>query len=262
MIKFFRKIRQRLLTEHRLGKYLLYALGEIVLVMIGILLALQVSNWNEERKNRKEQFFILNKLQSDLESDSAQIKEKISAAESGIENYKFCLDVLAREKNASRAEFMVRFGGLLAINYFNQNTTTFDNLVSSGKIELIADQDLLDSIVAYYNEDYSAWDSAMKDYTRNIIAPYIMANDHMPHMDQAKGLAFDGYKEFYAEDISRFDVKPKTLDDYRQDIFIINSLRQKTFNLQGQASLYQGLQKYIDELIRMIVEEKQKLKND
>ncbi len=50
MIQFFRKLRQKLLVENRLGKYLLYATGEILLVMIGILLALQVKYWNEKRK--------------------------------------------------------------------------------------------------------------------------------------------------------------------------------------------------------------------
>ena len=52
MIKFFRKIRQKLLNENRFSKYLVYAIGEIVLVMIGILLALQVNNWNELRKKK------------------------------------------------------------------------------------------------------------------------------------------------------------------------------------------------------------------
>ena len=50
MIKFFRRIRQRLLAENKISKYLLYAIGEIVLVVIGILIALQINNWNEEQK--------------------------------------------------------------------------------------------------------------------------------------------------------------------------------------------------------------------
>ena len=50
MIKFFRKIRQRLLTENKFSKYLIYAIGEIILVVIGILIALQINNWNENRK--------------------------------------------------------------------------------------------------------------------------------------------------------------------------------------------------------------------
>ncbi|MGB5318748.1 DUF6090 family protein [Eudoraea sp.] len=50
MIKFFRRIRQQLLKENNLSKYLLYAIGEIVLVVIGILIALQINNWNQENK--------------------------------------------------------------------------------------------------------------------------------------------------------------------------------------------------------------------
>lgn len=52
MIKFFRKIRKNMIKENRTSKYLVYAIGEIVLVVIGILIALQVNNWNEERKTR------------------------------------------------------------------------------------------------------------------------------------------------------------------------------------------------------------------
>lgn len=54
MIKFFRKIRQRMFTENKFGKYLIYAIGEIILVVIGILIALQINNWNEGVKQRKE----------------------------------------------------------------------------------------------------------------------------------------------------------------------------------------------------------------
>src|SRR6056297_275206 len=55
MIKFFRRIRQKLLSENKFSKYLLYALVEIVLVVIGILIALQINNWNEEQKRRIEE---------------------------------------------------------------------------------------------------------------------------------------------------------------------------------------------------------------
>jgi hypothetical protein len=52
MIKFFRKIRQKMLTENKFSNYLLYAFGEILLVVIGILIALQINNWNEINKNK------------------------------------------------------------------------------------------------------------------------------------------------------------------------------------------------------------------
>ena len=60
MIKFFRKIRQKLLSENKFSKYLIYAVGEIVLVVIGILIALQINNWNEIRQIKKVEKEIFN----------------------------------------------------------------------------------------------------------------------------------------------------------------------------------------------------------
>ena len=69
MIKFFRKIRQHLLMQNKTGKYFKYAIGEIVLVVIGILIALQINNWNENRLKNKSVKTYLNNLIQDLESD-------------------------------------------------------------------------------------------------------------------------------------------------------------------------------------------------
>tara|TARA_R110000765_G_scaffold127959_4_gene226037 strand:+ start:1835 stop:2227 length:393 start_codon:yes stop_codon:yes gene_type:complete len=66
MIKFFRKIRQNLLMENKTGKYFKYAIGKIVLVMIGILLALQVSNWNQDRKDRISERKLLDNIHRDF----------------------------------------------------------------------------------------------------------------------------------------------------------------------------------------------------
>jgi hypothetical protein len=77
MIKFFRKIRQQLLAENKFHKYLVYALGEIALVMIGILLALQVNNWNEQRKDRVTEQLMLTALQEDLLINVARLKKDI-----------------------------------------------------------------------------------------------------------------------------------------------------------------------------------------
>ena len=71
MIKFFRQIRQKLLQENRFSKYLLYAIGEIILVVIGILIALQINNWNERRKtNENIKIYhqnLIENLQTDIE---------------------------------------------------------------------------------------------------------------------------------------------------------------------------------------------------
>ena len=77
MIKFFRRIRQQLLTENKFSKYLLYAIGEIVLVVIGILIALQINNWNQYQKQLKTEKEILKELKIGLESDYTNITKSI-----------------------------------------------------------------------------------------------------------------------------------------------------------------------------------------
>lgn len=75
MIKFFRKIRQNLLMENKTRKYFKYAIGEIILVVIGILIAVQINNWNENRKGKASLNAIYDLVISDLESDLKTIPE-------------------------------------------------------------------------------------------------------------------------------------------------------------------------------------------
>jgi hypothetical protein len=82
MIKFFRKIRQTLLSENKTGKYFKYAFGEIILVVIGILIALQINNWNDNRKNQIEEKAVLESLLENLSLAKIQsqqlIKEEVA----------------------------------------------------------------------------------------------------------------------------------------------------------------------------------------
>lgn len=91
MIQIFRKIRQRLLTEIKFSKYLFYALGEIFLVVIGILIALQINNWNEDLKSEKDEKYVLTEILKNLEEDAALVdkiisqRQKAQAAVLGLE---------------------------------------------------------------------------------------------------------------------------------------------------------------------------------
>ena len=73
MIKFFRKIRKKMLTENKFSKYMLYAIGEIVLVVIGILIALQINNWNELRKTQDTKNSVYSVIKTDLVTDIENI---------------------------------------------------------------------------------------------------------------------------------------------------------------------------------------------
>jgi hypothetical protein len=78
MIKFFRKIRQKLLSQNRVTRYLVYALGEILLVVIGILIALQINNANEAHKARQSERVVLNNLIQDLRADSLSFSDNLA----------------------------------------------------------------------------------------------------------------------------------------------------------------------------------------
>ncbi|TLP71099.1 DUF6090 family protein [Maribacter sp. ACAM166] len=80
MIKFFRKIRQKTLTENKFGKYLTYAIGEIILVVIGIFLAIQLNNLNENRKEVDKEVSFLLRLKDDFNSDITDLSREDSLA--------------------------------------------------------------------------------------------------------------------------------------------------------------------------------------
>jgi hypothetical protein len=94
MIRFFRKIRQKLLVKNQLQKYMLYAIGEIFLVMIGILLALGVNNWNETRKADKVEVKLLTELKEAIISDYLQIEMVIQLNQSAQSSCKILLEHL------------------------------------------------------------------------------------------------------------------------------------------------------------------------
>ncbi|WP_298369177.1 DUF6090 family protein [uncultured Lutibacter sp.] len=137
MIKFFRKIRQNLLMENKTGKYFKYAVGEIILVVIGILIALQINNWNE---NRKQSNVIQNyyyQLEEDLADETDNIKDKISRISESIASYEQYLQ-LTKESNLELIEMMNALTQVkLAFWYPSFNSNTIGTLESTGDIKLI-----------------------------------------------------------------------------------------------------------------------------
>jgi hypothetical protein len=251
MIKFFRKIRYNLIEQNKTSRYFKYAFGEIILVVIGILIALQINNWNQERNENKKEQFILHKLQNEINSDVVNISNQIIVNIDNLSDLKMAANILLNNEAGDINVFRERISNILNIGLFNQNTTTFSNLISTGKIELIKNQILLDSILLYYNADYRSWDSAMMDYTRNIIAPNLLNFDHIPETDYKRDERFSN-DEFSVLDISKSDVMTKSLSDYKQSVFFINILRQKIRILEGQNSRYKKLRAMMQSLLSQI----------
>ena len=98
MIKFFRKIRQTLIMENNTGKYLKYAIGEIVLVVIGILIALQLNNWNTDRINSIEEGKILSNLNSEFKLNKTNLSNDILETEQSIEMGKQIMGLVGEDE--------------------------------------------------------------------------------------------------------------------------------------------------------------------
>jgi len=147
MIKFFRKIRYDLMEKNRTGKYLKYAIGEIILVVIGILIALQINNWNEKQKIEKEEIGILHNLLESLYSAKEQSNREILE-----ENQLKQSLLIALGKNSNKNKFSINTisDSLFYDILWNSNPNvpvlnSYSDIKSSGKIGIIKNQDIRES---------------------------------------------------------------------------------------------------------------------
>ena len=173
MIKFFRKIRQNLLSEGKTKKYLLYAIGEIALVMIGILLALQVNNWNEQRKDDKKEQELLGQLRSEFQSNLEQLDEKISLRNNMVTASFRLLDFVDYPENRNNDSILKNLG-------YSVLAPTFDPIVndinSSGRIQLIRNTQLKEKLSRWTSEiiQVTEEEQVWLHYRNNIYMPLLL----------------------------------------------------------------------------------------
>jgi len=153
MISLLRKIRKNLVTENRVSKYFLYAVGEIVLVVIGILLALQINTWNKEKQIKVLEHSTLVNLKEDLEIQKELLKEQIDYEVSIAVLIDSAQQYIGNDANkAILSRFLFELNGR---HTFKANRVTFNNMISNGSINLISEAKLQNSIIRYFQRlDY------------------------------------------------------------------------------------------------------------
>ena len=156
MIKFFRKIRQNLLSEGKTGKYLKYAFGEIFLVVIGILIALQINNWNEVQKGKMKATTILKAIRSDMVKDLELIEELKPYWGREIMYFKKVLPSFNPRKEITSFE---GFDTISKISYselfgydmpFRSSKSAYDAMIADGNSDLIINDTLYSNIQRFY----------------------------------------------------------------------------------------------------------------
>ncbi len=154
MIKFFRKIRQQMLTENKSSKYLLYAIGEIFLVVIGILIALQINNWNENEKTAAFELELLHSFKDGLEHDLEDIKANVWAHKRSIAAIDTLLYLLESDEPYNSNKVSRHFSDAMTVTYFQYSTSAFETLKSK-VITTIAKKELRDQIIGVYDSQFN-----------------------------------------------------------------------------------------------------------
>lgn len=190
MIKFFRKIRKQLLTENKFSKYLLYAIGEVILVVIGILIALQINNWNEGIKERAQEQKYLIEISKNLEADNTQI-ESVGIEYQNIISKIDSLHIFIKRAEPTTTDYKKLFNYFLAVSYvpkFNPQKNGYNNLISAGDINQIQNQELMKKIASHYNSI---------DYNNQLITETLLGSSGKDIHPPIKRLI--GKKEFLAD---------------------------------------------------------------
>lgn len=248
MMKFFKKIRQNLLSEGKTGKpafaagrYFKYAIGEITLVVIGILIALQINIWNENRKSNEIKQYYLESLKNNIIQDTAHINSRLTDLSHTI----YLIDSLSNlSPELSSNESLSAILPNILMNTFNMNieTSTIEDLKSTGNLKLIEDKSLRNLILFYYKDVGSqekGLNSAVSAYARETIGPYLMKN---------YGLAF--IEGNLSKDIK--DRFPLTITQLKRDVFLVNILGFRKMLLLSLKQTYLDALLNANQLLEMI----------
>jgi len=149
MIPFFRKIRKKMADDNRPLKYARYAIGEIVLVVIGILIALQINTWKEEQKSKRVEFVILTELKKNIEADILELDSTLTKVNHRIRSSKIILKSLSNNDSYSDS-LNSHFGWAMVYDNMQFHTGAYESLKSSGS-QLINDESLRFEISNYYD---------------------------------------------------------------------------------------------------------------
>ncbi|MDP2040192.1 MAG: DUF6090 family protein [Algoriphagus sp.] len=212
MIYFFRKIRQKLLGEGKLVNYLKYAIGEILLVVIGILIALQINTWNENRKATQAENNFLQNVLLDLEMDEAKLTYYLKFYTKRIE---YLDTLLTYVRNPNKTMGIEKFGKYVEPIFYSetptQNSTTFESAKSIGTFNNFKNKELLKDLSQYY-ADFESIEYTFSTITRLVESTFEPILYDLPESYITKET---GDLVIAEEDVQAFYEKIASIKDYR-----------------------------------------------
>lgn len=236
MIHFFRKIRQNLLSKGNIGKYLKYAFGEIVLVVIGILIALQINNLNEFRKERRVEFNTLNEILANLDDDLKNLDLKINETNIFLTHSSKVLEHLQNGTPLTDS-LMYHYSALIGHGNFEPTRIAYEKLSTIG-IDIIQNKNLRQAISELYTVKYFVFVEDRRTVVRRF-------QENQVVLVQNKIKLYENYKK----------AEPIDLGALRNDIPFQNMLITNVWILNWVIERYEKGAEEIKSVQRLINEE-------
>jgi len=250
MIKFFRHIRQRMIKENKVSKYLLYAIGEIVLVVIGILIALQINNNNEQRKVREKEQTYLAALQEEFIYNQSQLEKVMSScARFGDAAKEILKHTGPDEPSISEEEFIGLFLGMIASEVqYRPSNGVLEEIISSGKLEIFQDPQL--------RELLSSWDGIL------FTVRFQEQETNDARMEVIQLVNFDGnVRQLFQVSMNEiFELTPSKFENENRDLLRSHVFESRTTAFLATTTFtymyyYPKIERSINEILELIDQE-------
>jgi len=247
--------------ENKTGNYFKYAIGEIVLVVIGILIALQINNWNESNKESKTENVYINNIIRDLNNQAKSIESHLKREEEFFEVSKDILENYYEYNFLKLDSVFFNQGTKLTVrSTFSINDPTFTDLVSSGNIKLITDTTKKDQVIKYY-QDLERVEKIIQNNNSQLIDQNF-SQVYLKHGYLAPS-SFDGYKLLISETkisnkILNQSDKLKNISSSlltkKDELELINAITQRHIVANGHMNYMKTLKDLTHSLIKTLEE--------
>ena len=243
MLRFFSKIRLKLAAENRPVKYMRYAIGEILLVVIGILIALQVNNWNQERKDLKEGKLIRQNIHEEFIKNQELLKVSRKSNEEALSSGKLLISLVGADKfELAKHNLDSLFNSSMMADSYLPTSNSLQDIMQSGRMNLLNNAELKNTILS--------WNAALdlfKEYKE--VQTNWQNNQFMPYT-----LSVISYKQMDIYNQKSWSGKSKLATDYYplfQDLKFENIVDNNLWLLEHLLNQLDDIEKYQERIIEL-----------
>jgi len=244
MINFFRKIRKNLLTQNKVSKYLLYAIGEIVLVVVGILIALSINNWNESKKILATEKESYSNLLRSLKKDSLELVRVIQFQTKSIEAQNTIIQSQKIDNMSSNEITEMLYDIYNGAYSFFPKYGTYNSIVANRGIDIIKSESIKSNLIDLYDYwcyRYENVDNVLDKKYHDVLYPFLQkeigffANSDFEY-ENIDVTRFE--KEYYHLQLQCQNLNPLTNHSIRQLVNIQEKVNELIIEIENQLLLH------------------------